>query len=41
MRVLMWSVTAFALATSIDAHYFDGRYVNLIARFVVNVWRHF
>lgn len=40
MRIVMWSVTAFALATTIDTYHYDGRWMQTVARLIVNLWVH-
>jgi hypothetical protein len=40
MRVVMWSVTLFAVATTVDTHWYDGRYMQVVVRFATNIFRH-
>jgi hypothetical protein len=40
MRVLMWSVTLFALATTLDTYRYDGRYMQAVVRFATNIFHH-
>jgi hypothetical protein len=41
MRGLLWTVLALALATALDASFYDGRYAQAASRLLTEIAIHF